>query len=660
MAETIERTISLSAEDAFEAGMGGWGVQRRKDGEGVVLYDSVLVEDDGPGSCASGAPRVDVTGPVQALKVFHVERPECLAAWLYVPSVGRTGMDGMGQEVTIELNGRPVENDPRSDAFAVDPAWLRRGDNELILRCEGLNGRSIPFTPRGDIVRNAPERHQVPPRSFRSDDHGRTWQPVDGEYLLRLHLVQRVPEGRFVSPVIDLAAAEDGDLLNADVQVGAVELDWEGDAPQGTDVRLEFRTGPTPVYDDASWSEWCAAGTEAAPKARFLQWRAVLTTCDATATPAVRQVTVRAQAARAGEPDWAGGVDVTEHHNPRIVRTSLPYEYEDVNHPKLLELRRKYHLDDVVAGAKTEFEKMVRIRDWVAKQWTYHPPEDPYPTWDALEILQRRDGFCVQYAIVCMQCCLSMGLQARFLFGDTPALGAGHEICETWSNEYGKWVYLDVNNNFHLVDVETGVPLSLREVHDLILETYYGGEKATYGNSPQEDLLSSRVAKCTGGGLEPDEPEEKDGQRGWAVRRKWLWVRMIPRNNFHSHRFPQPTRQGRCWNDTGYWQWEDEQTPRQWFYGNYTARLADWDWTINQVRFALSYGEEPDTLAVRMGTVTPGFETFLVREADGEWREARSAFEWKLHAGRSRLEMRVRTVGGVLGPVSFVEAVREE
>ena len=49
-------------------------------------------------------------------------------------------------------------------------------------------------------------RKDRPRRSFTSGDGGKTGEPLEGEYLVRLHLVQYVPQGHFVSPVIDLGA----------------------------------------------------------------------------------------------------------------------------------------------------------------------------------------------------------------------------------------------------------------------------------------------------------------------------------------------------------------------------------------------------------------------------------------------------------------------
>ena len=75
----------------------------------------------------------------------------------------------------------------------------------------------------------------------------------------------------------------------------------------------------------------------------------------------------------------------------------------------------------------------------------------------------------------------------------------------------------------------------------------------------------------------------------------------------------------------------------------------------NQVRFDAAYGDEPGTVLMQMGTVTPGFDEFLRRVDGGSWETEASRFVWQLHPGANRLEMRVKTRSGVQGPVSVLE-----
>jgi hypothetical protein len=88
-------------------------------------------------------------------------------------------------------------------------------------------------------------------------------------------------------------------------------LRWKAEAPAKTAVTLAVR-GNTAEPDD-TWSDWSAEQTDAqkataaAPAARFLQYRATLTTDDPTATPTLSSVTVRYQGGNHARGDKGGG-----------------------------------------------------------------------------------------------------------------------------------------------------------------------------------------------------------------------------------------------------------------------------------------------------------------------------------------------------------------
>ncbi|MGE5245752.1 MAG: hypothetical protein ACM3SQ_16135 [Betaproteobacteria bacterium] len=73
-------------------------------------------------------------------------------------------------------------------------------------------------------------------------------------------------------------------------------LSWHGTTPSGGDIQLFTRSGNTETPDEA-WSDWSAAYTKpdgsaiTSPKARYLQWRAVLT-ANGSAGPVLTSVTV--------------------------------------------------------------------------------------------------------------------------------------------------------------------------------------------------------------------------------------------------------------------------------------------------------------------------------------------------------------------------------
>jgi hypothetical protein len=455
--------------------------------------------------------------------------------------------------------------------------------------------------------------------------------------------------------------SEDQRPLLTPVWIQAVSLEANAETPEGTRVELALRTGSSPVYEPAHWSNWQPADTAVPKGSRYLQWKATLFSSDPLKTPRLRSVAVEAKASRPPAPAWAKTLRVVSLHNEDVRYTSLPFEYEDPLHPRLVALRKKYKLDELVSGAASETEQLVRLRDWVARQWKYQPPVENYPAWDADAILSRKCGFCVQYAITFMQCAISLGHQARFVFGHNPDAfdGGGHEVCEVWSNEHRKWVFFDVNGDWHYLDPRTRAPMSMLEVHDLILKTYYGGAPATFANPPRQRVPSDALAICYGTSLTPGLPPKDYGlhyaEGRYTVPTRWLFVNYMPRNNFLAAPYPQPKTQGAHWDWSEYWCWEDAMTPKRWLYRNFTARRSDLNWTINQVRFDATLTDPPGTVVVQMGTFTPYFDTFRVKVDQQPGKESSRAFTWQLHPGRNRVEMRTRNRAGIEGPVSSVE-----
>lgn len=124
-----------------------------------------------------------------------------------------------------------------------------------------------------------------------------------------------------------------------------------------------------------------------------------------------------------------------------------PFVYEDPDHPSLKRLREQEHPDDV-AGSGSTFERLMRLRNWVATQWDFSTPE-PYPPWDAVTILdwirnRKTGGFCGIYAIVFGQAAISLGLRhMRFVELGHERNPICHFLTEVWHPEQKKWVVLD-------------------------------------------------------------------------------------------------------------------------------------------------------------------------------------------------------------------------
>jgi hypothetical protein len=152
---------------------------------------------------------------------------------------------------------------------------------------------------------------------------------------------------------------------------------------------------------------------------------------------------------------------VTDEQNGEFPVSPFSLREDDFHHPRLELLRRRERLDDVVAGARTQFETIVRLRAWARRQWE-SGADFYYPPWDAVEILdlaRQHDnrGFCAQYAVVFLQACQSLGIHARYV--DLP----GHFTVAVWSDDYDRWVAMDPTNDIHFE--RDGLPLRGRDLY---------------------------------------------------------------------------------------------------------------------------------------------------------------------------------------------------
>lgn len=149
----------------------------------------------------------------------------------------------------------------------------------------------------------------------------------------------------------------------------------------------------------------------------------------------------------------------------------LPVRYEHFDAPRIQELAAREGLDAVVAGAASEFEAVLKLRNWVASQFPFGEP-NPYPPWDALIILDAiraglTEGFCAQYSQVMLQSLAALGIPARYIEVGKVDNPYAHFPLEVWLNSLNKWAVIDPSLNIHYE--RNGVPLSALEIHDALV-----------------------------------------------------------------------------------------------------------------------------------------------------------------------------------------------
>ncbi len=330
----------------------------------------------------------------------------------------------------------------------------------------------------------------------------------------------------------------------------------------------------------------------------------------------------------------------------------IRFTHESYETIQLRTLRQEYDFDEAVARGNGEYDQMIRLKDWVFTNLTFKHNNKVAQLRNALDILRLGEAgstfICSQFAAVFMQSALSMGWTARYTFLRN-VVAEEHAVNEIWSNELGKWIFIDVTWNIHIE--HEGVPLSLLEIRGEWIRN--GGKDLVYvfGSRENEARYTYR-----------DFPIERSDNNAW------IWwpldeifitytyeIALIGRNNFFSH----ADSSGSSIYDRIFIIKDDiNRWDKRWAFRNRTdvddVRAFYHD--INRVDIAHERngdGSVSITLdAFGQYNYTPNFKEFLVRTNGGAWKSSDSAFRWPPTRKSNVLEARIRNKFGVLGPVS--------
>ena len=574
-----------------------------------------------------------VAGLRQARKVYRLGPVAAERAYL-CPFIRADRDDA---ELDIDVNGHvqryawPRERPYWEDAWQrieIPVAALREGDNDVIFRAVGESRWSL-------LVENS----LLPDRSAVSEDGGQTWRweamgdsdRADGEYVTRLWLDQYCETGTLESEPVDLMGLFAAAGVAPAGRPTSMAVAAAVTTPQGTGADLEWRAGSSPTYRPESWTAWRSVTDGSAPlpeEARFAQWRLVLSTASPDVTPALTQIELLVEA----RLDEESAARVVGGENRELARSSYRFAHVSPDEPRCRALRERWNLDEVVAGAASEWEALVRLRQWVRDQWEdgwNMGPLDYVPPWDALVILELAGqqlalGMCTHYATVLTQCCAAMGYTAR------TQIMQCHCIVEVWSNDHGKWVSMDPGGDsndetkFTYHFERDGIPQSALELNRAWREGDYA------------DLVVSPT------------PPPATGDRFDVAKRLPLWQRFMIslRNDELVTLEPGEPEHGKtAYHYDGYLFWADDLTEALPWFSRHTDRVEDLYWSVGQVRIHLqSAGSE--AVLVQLETAMPNASQYQVRVDGGEWQEREERFEWALNPGENQLEVRpVNTVG---------------
>lgn len=611
------------------------------------LKSRLLVSDD-IGAITSRTYEI-IQGDVQARKTFMLGFADVKDAELVLridPQSSLSHSETLDHTLLISVNGQKIVHTYRQKNISfkgeLDQYWssgweiipipgraLKAGLNEMAIRDDGGAGWRLYI----DTMRYYG-------RSAKSIDGGKTWVTERigandfcmGEYVARLNLNRHPSSGLITSPSIDMAVAAGEGPIAPRVVVKSVCFKPDLTRPRGTGIMIHWRSGSTPSYRPETWGHWQeASGPVCVPKShRFVQWQAMLTTARGDATPALRGVDIEMSGQITKKT--SNSLRVTAEQNEVLALSSFPFAYQQADEPRLKILRERWHLDEVVDGATSEFEKFLRLKRWVRQQW-----EDGWnrgalqfvPPWDALLVLELAQqqltlGMCTHYSSTFVQCCLALGLQAR------GCITTAHCVAEVWSNEYRKWVMMDPGCDADDSRKSTrhferhGVPMSALDLHLAAADQDFDGLEEICDPAPMNGTAEENASRyyqfCT-----------------------------TLRNNHLTSLYPEEPEHGAVsYTYDGHVWYESDTMPLPQFSIT-SRRKEDFAWSINRTHISLQQGSEPHAVTVLLDTVTPNFDTYLVQTNGGEWKASKERFMWKLTPGANIIRVKSRNVFGVEG-----------
>ena len=330
----------------------------------------------------------------------------------------------------------------------------------------------------------------------------------------------------------------------------------------------------------------------------------------------------------------------------------IRFFHESYDTPQLQTLRNEFDFDEYVSRGKSEFEQMILLKDWVFSHVEFKHNYAVGELRNAIKILRMgRKGstfHCSHFAAVYLQSALSMGWTARYYFLQNIKQEI-HAVNEIWSNDYRKWIFIDVTWNIHVE--KNRVPLSLLEMREEWLKNHGMDVVYVFGAGENEIRYTFR-----------DFPVERSDNNAW------IWwpldeifitytyeMALVGRNNFFSNGAGDGEE---VWDNIYVLRDELNENDDTWSLRNRTdiddMRALYHD--INRVDIHPTRVTDRH-LEIRLDAFgeynfTPNFKEFLVRIDGREWKVSQDNFRWELTRRRNVLEARVRNRFGVLGPVS--------
>ena len=327
---------------------------------------------------------------------------------------------------------------------------------------------------------------------------------------------------------------------------------------------------------------------------------------------------------------------LAQSNNP-IIDTEIPFVFENMDAPYLVNFRDRYKLQEIVSLAASEYEAMLAVAAWLGTRWdhgvVYLSEEDKYDPVAILENAEKGTPYwCEIAAIVMVQAATSLGWPARLIAASRDGYSWEHGLAEIWSNQYGKWFVVDAD--FNIVYQANSEPLSAYELCHCGESFQRNGELEVKRFAPPKASLSLQ-------NLLP----------------YYEYVHIDLRNDWYSRKLRKGSPAG---GDLATW-W----TARPGFDRLLTAKVRvdnkkKFDWPVNTVSIYAAevfQNQENGVLAIQVALAgyAPYFRKFQVAMDGAEWESLDSyLLNWEVMVGKHCIKARVETGNQTPGPESSV------
>lgn len=287
------------------------------DGKGEVFYDSnethiksllYLNDEIYAGSESNGIIyKISLDG--KAFVVYDTDEREISSLTadakgnIYASAV--TGEAGPPQRDSAEQGGSSPSNRVRKEErkaliYMITPDYVVKKiwdspdpiifsmivDGENLIVGTGNEGNIYSVMPNGDWAYLSDCEESQVISLYKTPKNGELWLATGNPAKLYKLSSNYVIEGTFESDKNDVSVTSKWGNIS-----------WDASLPEGTNITISTRTGNTDK-PDSTWSEWSEEytnpyGTQIkSPPARFIQWRAKLTSTDGKSTPILRRISV--------------------------------------------------------------------------------------------------------------------------------------------------------------------------------------------------------------------------------------------------------------------------------------------------------------------------------------------------------------------------------